>query len=292
MVADNESLSLLNIVCEAKPTVAVAAANKKSKKPKNKYEKRRARAKKAKAEKDGTIATHDDSAGDEPVTADEPQLQQQDTNNIINDADDDGAAVTAQQTLTSEPLNTDVTTDGTAINTADATAVNDDRPKSSLTVVEPTKSSSSVESSLIVAKSSRKKNHLSLEDEEERAKYMAEYHARPMEMDRRFGANAQNYESKDSNHLFSEDKEQPSSLSIHPHLWRCLQTKFEISQPTIIQTSVLKAYFSNPTSNLLIQSETGSGKTLAYLLPVLQVSLRIFETFFLPLHGVVSLTKH
>jgi hypothetical protein len=110
-----------------------------------------------------------------------------------------------------------------------------------------------------------------LENEEERARYMREFHARPMEMDRRSGATAQIIApSRDSTHLFDQNNVDGFS-SLHPRLHSSL-VKLNITRPTIIQTRAIQSLQTNRHSrNLFIQSETGSGKTLAFLLPILQV---------------------
>jgi hypothetical protein len=110
-----------------------------------------------------------------------------------------------------------------------------------------------------------------LENEEERARYMREFHARPMEMDRRSGATAQIIApSRESTHLFDQNNVDGFS-SLHPRLHSSL-VKLNITRPTIIQTRAIQSLQTNRHSrNLFIQSETGSGKTLAFLLPILQV---------------------
>eukprot|EP00980_Cylindrotheca_fusiformis_P011200 scaffold2563_cov124-Cylindrotheca_fusiformis.AAC.31 len=104
--------------------------------------------------------------------------------------------------------------------------------------------------------------------EEDRAKYMAEFHARPMELDRRSGARSAIRISKASSHLFDADNWE--SLQIHPRLMETLKSRFQLSKPTGIQTKTIQVIQSNPKNNVLVHSETGSGKTLAYLLPILQ----------------------
>mmetsp|Transcript_29023 Transcript_29023/g.32556 ORF Transcript_29023/g.32556 Transcript_29023/m.32556 type:complete len:950 (-) Transcript_29023:713-3562(-) len=122
-------------------------------------------------------------------------------------------------------------------------------------------------------------------DEQERAKYMAEFHARPMELDRRSGARSATIVSRESTHIFDDAQNSSwESLNIHPRLVQTLQSpKFDLQTPTTIQSKTIRAFQeSTDTSigesertiiekkNILIHSETGSGKTLAYLLPILQ----------------------
>lgn len=106
-----------------------------------------------------------------------------------------------------------------------------------------------------------------LQDPEERAKYMAEFHARPLELDRRFGATTKfTISSKDSSHLFATSAEWPSNL-LHPRLLGTLKAS-GWNRPTTIQARAMPAFF-NKDDNVLIHSETGSGKTLAFFVPIL-----------------------
>jgi len=131
-----------------------------------------------------------------------------------------------------------------------------------------------------------------MNDEEERAKYMAEFHARPMELDRRSGARSTTIVSRESTHLFTNDVENNSweSLNIYPRLVQTLQSPAfgNLQKPTTIQSNTIQAFQEstfaiirdeietdssnkkNKKKNVLVHSETGSGKTLAYLIPILQ----------------------
>jgi hypothetical protein len=109
-----------------------------------------------------------------------------------------------------------------------------------------------------------------LEDDEERAKYMAEFHARPYEMDRRSGASSRIAPSKASTHLF-QDETGCAQLGLHARLTTCLTSRFHLERPTVIQQRALSALENKGDANLFVQSETGSGKTLAFLLPIIQV---------------------
>lgn len=111
---------------------------------------------------------------------------------------------------------------------------------------------------------------LFLQDEQERARYMAEFHARPLEMDRRSGAVSQIVPSHESLHLFEANENEFQGL--HTRLIASLH-KMKVPRPTVIQTRAIRALQGSTRHNLFIQSETGSGKTLAYLLPILQVSV-------------------
>ncbi|KAJ3361934.1 ATP-dependent RNA helicase dbp7 [Allomyces javanicus] len=59
----------------------------------------------------------------------------------------------------------------------------------------------------------------------------------------------------------------PTVLAAH------LRTRLEITEPTRVQTAVLRALQQHPGRDLAIQSETGSGKTLSFVLPILQALL-------------------
>lgn len=110
------------------------------------------------------------------------------------------------------------------------------------------------------------------EDDEERAKYLAEFHARPMELDRRAGVVLRKAtKSRDSTHLFGEDRVW-SDFDLHSRIVAALQCgNVKLERPTNVQSRAIPAFFTNQQlHNILLQSETGSGKTLAYLLPILQ----------------------
>ena len=115
-------------------------------------------------------------------------------------------------------------------------------------------------------------------EREEHAKYLAEFHARPLELDRRSGAvmnsrNAKNA-SFESQHLFQTQSEW-NSLKLHPRLIQTLtnHSYFQLNKPTTVQSKAIQTVWHNTdkkASNFMLQSETGSGKTLAYLLPIIQ----------------------
>ncbi|KAL7578749.1 hypothetical protein ACA910_015982 [Epithemia clementina (nom. ined.)] len=153
---------------------------------------------------------------------------------------------------------------------------------------------------------SKKQQHLAnsggrtdhnITDLEERARYMAEFHAPPMELDRRSRAAVAVIRDKaDSQHLFSPNSSWSQFASLlHPRIVQSLQSTLGLAQPTLIQARTIPAFFplslqtatettstnavakekvvadtATAAHNILIHSETGSGKTLAYLLPILQ----------------------
>merc|ERR1712166_1718514 len=82
------------------------------------------------------------------------------------------------------------------------------------------------------------------DDEEERAKYMAEFHARPAELDRRSGARSTTIVSKESGHIF-DDAQNGSwgSLNVHRRLVQTLLSpKFDLQTPTTIQCKTIQAF--------------------------------------------------
>lgn len=116
----------------------------------------------------------------------------------------------------------------------------------------------------------QKSDHYLPEDDNERAKYLAEFHARPLELDRRAGATSSELiRSKESSHLFDADRGWASMDLLHERLRATVTGHFQLQQPTIVQSRAIPAFFDGDY-NLAIHSETGSGKTLAYLLPIVQ----------------------
>ena len=115
------------------------------------------------------------------------------------------------------------------------------------------------------------------EKEREHAQYMANFHARPMELDRRSGARSKSSskKSKQSSHLFEHGDTTTSnsweSLNLHSRLLQTVTGQLNLSKPTTIQARAIQSFFKQTKDNVLIQSETGSGKTLAYILPILQL---------------------
>ena len=147
---------------------------------------------------------------------------------------------------------------------------------------------------------SRRKQHQAtldaLQDAPQRANYMATYHAKPYELDRRSEVVHPSIpQSHDSQHLFRDaDISSKTSIqtptcpfeacNIHPRIIRAITSNPKcnllLSRPTIIQQNTwnhILQHFPFSTQNgsqtkynYFIQSETGSGKTLAYLVPILQ----------------------
>jgi ATP-dependent RNA helicase DDX31/DBP7 len=143
-----------------------------------------------------------------------------------------------------------------------------------------------------------RKNKDFLQNDDARAEYMAQYHARPMELDRRSKAAFRIKPSEASNSIFAEaDKvrtdehgsdsapeKQTSSnnawekMGLHSSLVNAICNRGIVGgagksapRPTIVQSDAIpKLLIQKPCGsvNVCVQCETGSGKTLAYLLPV------------------------
>lgn len=240
----------LNIVCEQQP---VAPRPKKRLKKYNKYEKRRAKARKAKG-LDVFDRKHENGVINKPETVEQDvkkdNIDEEQVNIESDEQDEPGKE-------TGAPLN--------------EPAQHDDDDQQDTVIASPPQHQPQQP-----AKPPSRKIHAdSFQNEEERARYMREFHARPMEMDRRSGASSTILPSKESSHLFERNDNDDSvfASSLHSRLVSSL-TKMGVTQPTIIQTRAIQALQSHSNCNLFIQSETGSGKSLAYLLPILQVCIR------------------
>ena len=130
------------------------------------------------------------------------------------------------------------------------------------------------ESVLLLQKSAPAEASHFLNDLEARARYLAEYHARPLELDRRAHAQRTYQPSHSSNHLFDTDETAGSSdkswdrlVSSLPRLQQWVSQQH--TRPTRIQIRAVQAFASaNRNDHFMMHSETGSGKTLAYLLPI------------------------
>jgi ATP-dependent RNA helicase DDX31/DBP7 len=116
----------------------------------------------------------------------------------------------------------------------------------------------------------------------QRAAYMAEFHARPLELDRRAGAMARPKpvipQKVEEERNESKDKCQWSDLSLQTRLVSGLHKTLGLtSLPTPIQRQAIPLLIHKEDEkeerlppNVFIHSATGSGKTYAYLLPTLQ----------------------
>jgi hypothetical protein len=284
----------LNIVCEAPPTAASSSAAGgsvlvKKRKKQSKYERRRQKNKKGdnqQQQNQQQVSAPAATPLDEAVKEQEPE---HDTG--LNNGEE-ASVKQPQQEETPSPLAPAL------VGAEDATEGSE--PKAPVPVAPtPTTTDSPAaapvptEPAPVIIPSRKKHNAATLEDEEERAKYMAEFHARPLEMDRRSGAKAFCTPSRDSTHLFDQTNEgggvdtpsnqQPQSLlqQLNPKLRTYCQQHFDMDQATVIQSNTWSQFYSTkkPLANLFIQSETGSGKTLAYLLPIIQVRIFVGTCF-------------
>jgi len=134
-------------------------------------------------------------------------------------------------------------------------------------------------SSLVSTSNNNNKNNIAVE-QEERAKYMAQYHARPLEMDRRANAMLHIRPSHSSTRIFEKDTTF-EQLGVNPRFVPAL-TRMSFHQPTSIQRDAIPKLLvsstnNNSSSSFCIQCETGSGKTIAYILPILQSIVNSLE---------------
>ena len=298
--------STLNIVAIPASTV-VASSNASTKKRKNnKYERRRRHAEQAKLKKQNQGKTSKNKgdglnvkrkkAGESTLSVTQPTTK---TEKKLKCEPGNEKATTEKHGLAEEPS---VETEGESDNSESS---NEKPPQDSKEVDQTSKNNSknsigpvptpvkpsilskesNVTTNITKAKSPIEKQKTQKE-REEHAKYLAEFHARPLELDRRSGAvmnmrNAKNA-SFESQHLFQTQTEW-NSLSLHPRLIHTLtnHSSFQLSKPTTVQSKAIQAIrhkvknanhsdTNKEATNFMLQSETGSGKTLAYVLPILQ----------------------
>ena len=280
-------LENLNIVVA--PAANTAASKPKQRKKKNnKYERRRQRAQKAKEERSGNTkqGKESDSPKETPrqkVHDNGEELSALDrTSELDSTTPSSVPAATTTTTTTSRtaaPLQEDETTKEAQISTgtpADEfpSDSEDEGEASPVTPEESTKNSpsDSDQPEEPVLAPSRRRRAAKEADAEEHAKYLAEFHARPMELDRRSGARNAFVVSQESKHIFDEStvKDWNSVKSLHPNLIKAVTNQLDLEKPTRIQLKSLQTFAENQTANILLHSETGSGKTLAYALPLLQ----------------------
>ena len=291
------SLDDLNIVAvpstQAPPRLAI-----KKKKKNNKYERRRRKAQKAREQNQKNESGESEHANgrDEPVdtknsdnlsrsteTTNEEKISQSDTKRTTT-ADDEHKQITSEA---AGPNDISADKDLSKLKKDD----NSTTPQKSMRKRNHREDNGTATKALILNKNY---NEPSLDidqikEEEERAKYMAEFHARPMELDRRSGARTTTIVSKESTHLFTNDDKNNSweSLNVYPRIVQTLRspTFGNLENPTTIQLNTIRAFresnfalneedsknnTKNKKKNIMIHSETGSGKTLAFLLPILQ----------------------
>jgi hypothetical protein len=257
---DDSGLDLLNIVCEERPEQPLHQPKKKRKN--NKYERRRAKARQAKDQAIGSSGTQE-RASSRPKETEE------------HEAREDGAAAVVGDSMARSGDDHDEPKDKRP--SEQASTATDDHGDSLIISKAPSVSVQQQQSlSSTPQRPASRRIHVDHMEEstEARAQYLAEFHARPAEMDRKSRAVSNFESSKDSQHLFEGDGgETFESLGLHSRLVAAVGSPKlgGLSRPTHIQRKAIHALLHNPKSNLFIQSETGSGKTLAYLLPIVQV---------------------
>lgn len=288
-----DSLGDLNIV--AIPSTRAPPQLKITKKKKNnKYERRRQKAKKAREKKqiNRNNVGESDHKRDQDVPADFRSL-----NNVprsTQTSDEEKISTSPQVTTLSSAISPDGKTekdDNATIPQKSLRKANDRGDVDATTIASILKGKDGPLENATPSSKTMKYDS-SQSTDEERAKYMAEFHARPMELDRRSGARSTTIVSKESTHLFKNDVKDNSweSLNIYPRLVQTLQSPAfgNLQKPTTIQSNTIRAFqkstsamlredsgsssknVKNKKKNVLIHSETGSGKTLAYLIPILQ----------------------
>jgi ATP-dependent RNA helicase DDX31/DBP7 len=264
----------LNIV--AVPDASVKRAEKPKAKKRNKYERRRQKSRNAKQNKATTTATEEaskplresDDASKTPGTIDTSQVVHNDSDSSIpKPSAEDTIGVKADANHPSQDDGGMQVEDSADSEHSDDDHSNDDKGKTTTK-----KGSIPAQTELVTKAPEDPKNQNSLpHDDEERAKYLAEFHARPMELDRRAGTVVRKVTAKSSSHLFTEATEWDKA-PLHKRIVTAIQSSsFQIERPTVIQSKAIPAFFQGDMlHNVLLQSETGSGKTLAYLLPIIQ----------------------
>lgn len=301
----------LNIVCEAPPSAGTTAAGGgggllvKKRKKQSKYERRRQKNKKGRHQQQHQQQNqHQQPVAASPAPAAPAATTPLEETAKEQEPEHDVGSTNVEEVTMKQPQQ-DEAPSAPALVEADQ-VVEPSVSKDDAVAPEPTTTDTPVETPVVpsepapvvIIPSRKKHNAATLDDEEERAKYMAEFHARPLEMDRRSGAKAFCTPSRDSTHLFDQatqdtptDSSKPQAQSmlqqLNPKLRTYCQQHFDMDQATVIQSNTWSQFYSTkkPLANLFIQSETGSGKTLAYLLPIIQVrSIWLIVSFAHDLH--------
>ena len=252
--------------------VAIAPAPKEaqphSTKKKNKYERRRQKSANAKRQKDKFMTTaNPNSTSSKLDEKNGPSVIKEHTGDLAEDP--------------TPTMNLETTNEIDANHTV--TTFQSNQSSSRSVEIQRIEASSDEESSDISTgensspappeKASRRRpQQEAAKDDEQHADYMAKFHARPMELDRRSGARTSQVISRESTHLFKEEQKDWTALNLNLRLIQTLDSKFNLKQPTSVQSHTIRTFHNplNKQKNFLIHSETGSGKTLAYLLPILQ----------------------
>lgn len=218
----------LNIVCDAPAAPATAGLapgggpNKRRKK--NKYERRRAKARQAREEQERQklmkFAPKSEEKGtDGPPSAvdnDKAVPAEEDEHTASSDADanaedDEEDIIAVDQSKREIGSNDDDDNDGNASedSSPDASEGESEDEDEDDGPAPPSPSASSPATSSVPQKLSRRVHDATLlEDERKRADYMATFHARPHEIDRRSNASGRIKESRASNHIFEADDDE------------------------------------------------------------------------------------
>ena len=286
-------------------TTTATTETTKPKKKRNKYERRRHLAQKAKKElqQQNQRQTTQKRTNEEEQASNEMSVKDihendrhmKETSQTTNDDHKDWSpnrGITNEEKISDTIMETDPTSVAIIPNESITTTA---LPPTSVKTENKEQETEGVEEQEEFIKPSRRRHHHHHNDattndknSQEHAMYLAEFHARPMELDRRSGAHSRVVPSYDSKHLM-DNNHQWTDLPLHPRLIQTMTQHFQLSQPTKIQTKAIITLLSSRNesenaensnssnnkddaklSNLLLQSETGSGKTLAYALPVLQ----------------------
>ena len=219
----------LNIVCDAPPAASgttglasgggAAGGNNKRRK-KNKYERRRAKARQAREEKERQKLMAFVPATDQPtsrpssgaaVAVDGDKVapserravdEQNESSDAGADADEDNNEDKAERdTPHSGPADDASETSASEASESESESEDDDD--------SPAPSPAPPSSSGAPQKISRRVHDATLlDDERKRADYMATFHARPHEIDRRSNASGRIKESRESNHIFEADDDE------------------------------------------------------------------------------------
>ena len=284
LLPSNDMLGL-NIVCNNDKGNEASTAMEKMRKPKknNKYEKRRNKARQAKLLKEKGSANNTNKKNHKEESNKQENLEQN-QNEIVTSNNDD-ASIREENNIQMIQQSQHEKEDNSVSNAPTQSRIH-----------QPLMSFDNTST----RKTQQMRTEQLLKDEVKRAEYMATYHARPSEMDRKNNAVSRIKQSSESTHIFENDEDPMtnnlnnldeelncpfSRCGLHPNIVRALTTSkgngLHLEKPTIIQRNAWEQILIKKSAkdndkkrkrNLFIQSETGSGKTLAYLLPIVQVS--------------------
>lgn len=242
---------------------------------KNKYEKRRARAAAVRAAKNPPNQQRQQQQQYVSAVETEKQITTTSSTRIVRAVPEevDSASVSTVDSRTESP-NIDSHGDRCSLDENDSTTapsktLRQGKKEPKREDKEKSKTNATADMSATTPKESQDQQQQQQETAD-RAAYLAEFHARPLELDRRAGAVRRYEPSKASNHLFTtENSWEALSHVLHSRLQTAMCGSLDLSRPTLIQSKAIPEFSKTTTNNLFLHSETGSGKTLAYLLPIL-----------------------